>query len=264
MLTEISKLDDNLFGPLEAAIEASGFWLEENHPDDIDVNSVDGNWVQQTPASESLGQAIQEFFDTVGFPVSIVVNSLDATENPNAVIGKDHPVYPDGILISGYAAVSNRGRFVLNLSLGLFGDTFDISDITPSALATKAGRLARHELIHTRQLEKRRMNQKISRKSAAKKYTEEGETPGTEDRKKYLSAKIEVDAYAHEIAEELLSKLGPNDALDMLRGYIDPTLMDLNDQTKEYFVDFKSEPFTKRLKKKVYAYIMDLVNRGIY
>ena len=264
MLTEISKLDDKFFGPLEAAIEQSEFWFEENHPDDIDVNSVDGNWVEQTPAAEALGEVLQEFFDEVSFPISVVVGSLDPTENPAVIIGKGHPVYPNGVVISGNAAVSNRGRFVLRLSVGLFGNEFNVDDVSPVSIAAKTARLVRHELIHTTQVEKRRKSQKISRSAAAKKYTEEGETPGTTDRKSYLSAKIEVDAYAHEIAEELLSKLGPNDALDLLRGRIDPARMDLADQTKEYFVDFANEPFTVRLKKKVYAQIMDLISRGIY
>ncbi len=264
MLTEISRLDDSFFGPLDGAIEESEFWLEDNHPDDVDVNSVDGNWVHQTPASESLGKTLQGFFDTVGFPISAVVTSLDPTESPDVIINKGHSVYPDGFVISGQMAVSDRGRLVLYINVGLFGDEFDVGDINPVSVAAKAGRLVRHELIHGQQVEKRRKNQRISRKAAARKYTEEGETPGTGDRRDYLSAKIEVDAYAHEIAEELLSKLGPNDALDMLRGYIDPANLDLSDQTHEYFVDFADETFTKRLKKKVYSYIMDLINRGVY
>ena len=192
------------------------------------------------------------------------MSSLDPTENPDVVIGQDHAVYPDGIVVSGQMAVSDRGRLILYLSVGLFRDDFNTDDINPGGLAAKAARLVRHELIHAQQLEKRRKSQKISRKAAAKKYTEEGETPGTEDRKKYLSAKIEVDAYAHEIAEELLSKLGPNDALDVLRGRIDPSSLDLSDQTLEYFVDFANEDFTVRLKKKVYFHIEDLIIRGIY
>lgn len=264
MLTEISRLGDSFFGPLEAAIEESEFWLEDNHPDDVDVNSVDGNWVHQTAASESLGIQLQEFFDLSGFPISIVVTSLDPTESSDVIINKGHRVYPDGFVISGQMAVSDRGRLVLYLNVGLFGDEFNTADINPASVAAKTGRLVRHELVHGQQVEKRRKNQKISRKAAARKYTEEGETPGTADRRDYLSSKIEVDAYAHEIAEELLSKLGPNDALDMLRGYIDPSNLDLSDQVHEYFVDFADEAFTKRLKKKIYSYIMDLIARGIY
>ena len=198
MLSEVSRLDNVFFGPLEAAIEESMFWTEDNGVNDADVNSVDGVWIQQTPAAESLGNSLQSFFDSNMFPITISVSSIDPDVTPNAVIGKRHQVYPNGVVVAGSMAISSRGRFVLNLIMGMFSDDFDISDVSPVAISASTGRLVRHELVHGEQVEKRRKKSRISRSAAAKKYTEEGETPGTEDRRKYLSAKIEVDAYAHE------------------------------------------------------------------
>ena len=139
MLTEISRLDKKLFGPLEASISDSEFWHEDNHADDIDVYNVDGEWISQTPAARLLGQKLQEFFDLISFPISIVVSMLDPLEGSNHIVGKNHTAYPDGFVPMGTMAVSKRGRFVLHLQVLSADETFDPDDVNPISISAKIG-----------------------------------------------------------------------------------------------------------------------------
>jgi hypothetical protein len=136
--------------------------------------------------------------------------------------------------------------------------------VSSGAVASSVGKMMRHELVHASQYEKRKKKQKITRKTALDKYREEGLVPGTEDRRKYLSSHIEIDAYAHEIAEELLDNFGKSTALEFLSGRLDPNDTELSDAAREYFTDFQGEKFTKKLKSKIYKNIVDLTSRGIY
>lgn len=108
------------------------------------------------------------------------------------------------------------------------------------------------------QIEARRKQQRISRLDTLKKYRAEGEIPSGDSREDYLSSKIEIDAYAHEIAEELINKHGAAKALDVLRGKFMPQSSESSNEFKEYFVDFADSQFTRRLKRKIFGHIMDL------
>jgi hypothetical protein len=266
-----SRLDDVLFDPLHQSIISSQFWLHDNSSDNSDYNIVLDNNVDQTEAAEQLTSELNNFFKTNKIPVTVAVNTPDPYDNPKTIIGPSHPNYPNKIVIGGNQGLAgdvgqrNSSKFFMNLHLGTYGDNFSISDINPTVLSQNIGRLIRHELIHLYQIEARRKNQKISRLSALQNYRKEGEVPSSDRREDYLSSKIEIDAYAHEFAEELLQQYGSAVSFDIARGdYPKDFLLTASDQIKEYLVAHKSSAFTRRLRQKMFGHLMSLSKKEIY
>jgi hypothetical protein len=268
---EAKKLDDVLYAPLHDVIMDSEFWTQNNvyTVDSTDYNKVLNNEIDQTEAAEELTSVLNAFFIRNKIPTRAAVHSPDPAINPKTIINPSHPNYPNKIVIGGNQGLAGENnkkgssRFLMNLNLGTYGDNFSTSDIDPFALAKNIGALIRHELIHMHQIEDRRKNQRISRLDTLRKFRDEGEIPTTDSREDYLSSKIEIDAYAHEIAEEMLNNYGKDDALEMLRGNIKPDPDNISDQFKEYFIDNANSSFTRRLKRKIYGQIMDLIDRNL-
>ena len=268
---ESKKLDDLLYAPLHDAIIDSEFWTYENtyDIDSTDINTILKNDVDQTEAAEVLTSVLNNFFTQNKIPTRAAVHSPDPELNSKTIINPGHPNYPNKLVVGGnqgLAGDNNKkgsSRFLMNLHLGTYGDAFSITAIDPLTLSKNIGALIRHELIHLHQIEDRRKNQRISRLDTLKKYSDEGEIPSTDNREDYLSSKIEIDAYAHEIAEEMLNKWGKKTALDVLRGNIKPEPGEISDQFKEYFIDNAGSAFTRRLKRKIYGHIIDLSARNL-
>lgn len=265
-LIESKKLNDVLYAPLDSVIIESQFWTYSNSTDvdEIDYNTVLKNDVDQTEAAEVLTSYLNDFFTTNKIPTRVAVHTPDPLTNPKTIINPGHPKYPNRLIIGGNQGLAGENnkkgssKFLMNLFLATYGDNFSQSDIDPARLAHHIGSIIRHEIIHMNQIEARRKQQRISRLDTLKKYRAEGEIPSGDSREDYLSSKIEIDAYAHEIAEELINKHGAAKALDVLRGKFMPQSSESSNEFKEYFVDFADSQFTRRLKRKIFGHIMDL------
>ena len=264
-LIESKKLNDVLYAPLDSVIIESQFWTYSNSTDvdEIDYNTVLKNDVDQTEAAEVLTSYLNDFFTTNKIPTRVAVHTPDPLTNPKTIINPGHPKYPNRLIIGGNQGLAGENnkkgssKFLMNLFLATYGDNFSQSDIDPARLAHHIGSIIRHEIIHMNQIEARRKQQRISRLDTLKKYRAEGEIPSGDSREDYLSSKIEIDAYAHEIAEELINKHGAAKALDVLRGKFMPQSSESSNEFKEYFVDFADSQFTRRLKRKIFGHIMD-------
>jgi hypothetical protein len=260
----LRQLPDEFYGALEDVIYNSHFWTYENGEDNIDFNKIGGEDWEQTDAAIALGDTLQEFFDVAGFPITMVVRTPDPIANPGWIVNPGHKAYPNRIVLGGEQSLSKRGRFVMYLNLVIFGEDFNIDDIDVRDMISDASRVIRHELIHTLHYEKRRVKQGISRVSAKERFEDEGEIVDSEDRPKYLSSRMEIDAYSHQFAEELLSTYGKEMSLDILRGSVDLNDIELSDELMEYLFDFDDPLLLRRLKKKIYSVIIDLTERDIY
>lgn len=271
LVNESKSLPDVLYKPLNAAIEQSEFWTYDNtwDIDGPDINRVLKSDVDQTEAAEVLTSALNWFFRENRIPTHVAVHTPDVTLNPKSSIGPGHKNYPNRLVIGANQGIAAQDRkhgsskFLMNLFLGTYDDNFSISDIDPKQLAKNIGALIRHELVHLGQIEKRRKNQRISRLRALQSYREEGEIPDTDNRKDYLSSKIEIDAYANEIAEEMFNKWGKDGAIERLRKphMINPD--EISDQMREYFVDHAEDAFVRRLKRKIYGNILSYAARDL-
>ena len=259
------KLPDFLYAPLEAAIKNSNFWAKPNTEDESDMESVRGEWHNQTPAATDLGWAIEDYLKSSGIPVKVIVISLEEEDSDIGLpVDPDHRLYPNRIVVAGQQGVGSRGQFNMYLFLTPVSSDFRPGDVNPEEISRRIGNIVRHELIHAKQFEKRRRSQNISRMVAKDRFEAEGEIVPDETREIHLQSKMEIDAYAHEFAEELLQIYGKDKALNILRGKIPLDSLNISDQFKEYLDKIPGEAAVIRLKKKIYSNIIDLVDRGIY
>lgn len=270
-IIEAKQLETSMYLPLHKAIIDSQFWKENNDYEDADYAEILKTNVDQTEAAETLTSALNFFFRENKIPVTVAVHSPDPHNNEKTIINPGHPNYPNGIVIGGNQALAGEdnkkgsSKFLMNLFLGTFGDNFSISDINPELLAQNIGKLIRHEIIHLHQIESRRKNQRISRIKAIEKYRNEKEIPGDSDsRDAYLSSKIEIDAYAHEFAEELLQDHGLDRALAILRGEVDIDNLQQSSQFHEFLNSDRPTALRRRLTRKIYGHIMNLADKEIY
>jgi len=267
LLKEATKLPKEFYEPLQQIISASQFWTFPNNPEDPDYNSVAGEDVDQSEAAAQLGSAIMDFFRSVNYPIIAAVRSPDVEygENHKFLVGKKHRSYPNNIVVGGQMGLTSRGRRLLYLDLAIFDKDFKIEDISPNTLASNIASVIRHEIIHSKQYDKRAKSQKTTRVKAKKAFEEDGSiVSDSKKRHQYLSSHIEVDAYAHEFAEQLLRDHGFNKAKDVIRSAKNSESLDLSDQLKEYLDGVSSKKAFKNLMGKIYSHLVDLTNRNIY
>jgi len=265
MNNPIGKLPDFLYAPLEEVIRESRFWFAPNTEDESEMKKTSGGWQNQTEGAIILQSTIQDFLNLNDIKVSVFVVTPQAANNPELQlpVTKDHKLYPNRLVFIGSQDVSDKGGFVMFMLMAPVDKNFDPRDVDPVTISRIIGKIVRHELIHVIQLEKRRRNQKSSRLFAKDEFAKEGEIVDAEDRSGYLGSKIEIDAYAHEFAEELLQKYGKDKSLNILRGLVPIESLDLSDQFREYLENIPGEESSMRLKKKMYSHIVDLASREI-
>ena len=264
MLQEAAKLKKEFYSGLDNAIKLSNFWLENNDYDMSDLEKVNGQDAIQTDAAHELNSALNKFFKDHKFPIIIVVESIDPDTGDKSILSPDHSRYPNEVVFGAFQSLTKTGRYLMVLHLATFSDEFNVNDINPESLSRAVGRIVRHELVHANQFEKRAKHQKVSRNIAKSRFEKEGQIPDTSDRKSYLGAHIELDAYALEVADELLDRFGEDAALDILRGKKSLEDLKISDQAREYLVDFKDEDFGKAFKKKVYTQIRNIIDQNVY
>jgi len=266
VLKEATKLPDDFYKPLESAIASSQFWTFANGPEDADFNRVGGEDVDQTEAAEVLGYALLDFFRSIKYPLIPLVRSPDVgvKGNDKFLVGKGHRYYPDKIVAGGQMGLTDTGRRILYLDLMVYDEDIDTNDISANSVVSDVASVVRHELIHADQYDKRAKKQKTTRVKAKKAYEEDGSIVTSDDRHQYLSSHIEIDAYAHEFAEQLLQDFGLERALQLIRTSNKAEDLPVSDQLEEYLKGISSKKAFRNLMGKVYTQIMDLKDRKIY
>jgi hypothetical protein len=299
-LLEVCKLPDELYTSVNQAVAGSNFWMEENKDEDSSYASVPhaGDY-NQTPAAEALQKALQAAVDAIDYKVIFAVQSADASSDPAMVIDPDHREYPDGVVVGGYAEITKNGRKAVIINMGLFTDEFDPSEFNPGRASRKIGGILRHELVHFVQCERRAEDAGISRKQAFKdfqadhsaipnsdveKYWDIWEPTGEIDpetkkeivnkegfdselyHQDYVSSYIEVDAHAHQAADELLSLMGKDKAIEAIsqRTEWKELGLDLPQPIEEYLIINKDGKLDAKFRKRVVKYIESLSEQGVY
>ena len=259
VMSESTKLSPEFYGSLETSIKKSNFWKENNDFDETDVYTYHGEDALQTDAARSLNLSIDQHFKNIKNPVVVLIESTDPQVNQNAILSPESDRYPNRPILGGFQSLTKGSRFLIVLHMATFSEDFDPSDVNPDSISRQVARVIRHEAIHAEQLKKRSKNQKISRKRAKEAFVDQGLIPGASEdtRVDYLSSHIEIDAYAHEIAEELYDLAGYEGALDILRNKKKVLDYPVSDQTKEYLYDYANEDFTFKLIKKIYTHLED-------
>ena len=288
-LTEACKLPNEVYQQIDQAVAASGFWNEENTDESTDYISVPhaGDF-NQTPAAETLQGALQDTIDELGFKIIFAVRSADAVSDPKMVIDPDHKAYPDGIVTGGQAILSPNGRQVIVLDMGLFTDEFNPADFSSGRAARKIGGIIRHEMVHFEQCNRRAQDSGTSRKKAYKAFQDDPKAiPDRNDPKywenpddragdkgfkkevynqDYFSSYIEVDAHAHQAADELLSLMGKDGAGTAMsqKTEWDDMGVDLPEPIDTYLLTNSDGQLANKFRTKVMKYIDQLVAQGVY
>jgi hypothetical protein len=260
LVTEITKLPKEYFKTIDDAIQGSAFWKEPNSPDDVDVYDHRAGTSLGTPAVEALQSALQDVFDSLELDIDVAISSHETDDLENYSLHPDHPAYPNRWLIDAkwYVSKQNPGRNTVDMEVMTASES--LPDLDPAALVRHIAQTVRHELVHWTQMKKQASNKGGLTDTEAfeemlndPKQVPHGDKSTVAD---YLHAHIEIDAHAHDGAEELLAVYGEDGAKDILRGNIDLSDPRLPNTLKHYHeVLPKGDPTIKKLYGKIYSYI---------
>jgi len=260
ILNEITKLPKEYFTEIDNAITSSAFWKETNTQDDIDyIDTTAGN-VMGTPAAEALQVALQEVLENLGLDMDVLVRSHDTDDLEKMTLHPKHPAYPNRWLVdaSWYVSKENPGRNTIDIEMMTSEE--EIPELNSGALMRHVSQTIRHELVHWTQMKKQAASKgDLSDTEAFEemlndpKQIPDSETGTVED---YLHSHIEIDAHAHDGAEEMLAVYGEEGAMDQLRGGFDLSDPKLPNAVKHYYEILpKDDPTLDKLKGKMYSYM---------
>tara|TARA_Y100001963_G_scaffold160236_1_gene269391 strand:+ start:5615 stop:6445 length:831 start_codon:yes stop_codon:yes gene_type:complete len=219
-VNEVTSLNTELKGAIFQAIVDSKFWTKENSSEDIDLKSDEIDNMMGTPATEALQTSLNNIINELGIKDLYfnVASSDDLYElGPNTQFGG----YPNNWMTQG----QYRGPYqeldykhVVLIEIRPLSEDYNLRDLDINAMASKISTTINHELVHYYQLKKQAKNKGLSDIEAYREMVyDPKQVPTTDDRKTYLTRHGEIDAYAHEAAEQLLDKYSPEEALRAIK-----------------------------------------------
>ena len=213
-LNEITVIPNNLKQRLKNAIIDSKFWTHPHTEDEVDL----GHWGDPgTPATEVLSRALDEAAKDLGSNLRFTI-SVD--ENYPLGPGDQYEAYPNHWKTKAayLGPLKARPYHLIKMWLRPLTEDYNMDDLDPNELAAELSRSLNHEIVHYEQLKKQAQSKGISNEEAyqelladPKQFSDSG------DRSKYLTRHIEVDAYAHEAAEQLLDVYSAEEALELIK-----------------------------------------------
>lgn len=260
VLTEATDINRVLYGSLEKAIAGSNFWQEGNTEDDGDYEDVPGlGLIHQTSAAQYLQDVLQATVDNAGEDIIIAVQSPELAANPGFLLTPDKSQYPDSVISGGYATITPQGQQAVVLNMSLFDESFNDDDVNAQRIARKGAGILRHEIVHLQQVAARAKSEGVSLLDAFEKFKREPKSipPEGAGRQQYIKSHIEIDAHAHQAADELLSLYGKEEALRLISKTVDfeDLGVDLPHAVEDYLIDNPSGKTARQFRKKVYEYI---------
>ena len=159
-----------------------------------------------------------------------MVNSLDLdlyfsveSSNEEYVLGPDDEYggYPNNWMTLG----QYRGPYeelnykhVILIEIRPLSREYSLNDLDVNTMVKKISTTINHELVHYRQLKKQAKNKGLSDIEAYREMVyDPKQIPTTDDRKTYLTRHGEIDAYAHEAAEQLIDAYGVQKSLKSIK-----------------------------------------------
>ena len=284
LLTEITQLPKDWFTEIDRAVMASNFWSKPNEEADVDAGKTGS---LQTPAAAVLEDALNTVFADLGIDADVFVSSHDSG-NPDMMLHPDHPAYPNRWLMDArwYVSKQRPGRNTVDMEIMVFDETADPDDVDPAALVRHINQSVRHELVHYVQMKRQSLKKGLYNDIEAfdqmlqdpnqvpneddPKYWEKFDPTGVSDEEgneiiekegfdqklytqDYLTSHIEIDAHAHDAAEEMLAVYGYDKSMELTKtgdfDLSDPKLPNAVQHYYEYLRDDHPETIQKLLKK---------------
>lgn len=266
VLAESTDLNKELYGTLEKVIVDSNFWNQGNTEDDGDYEDVPSlGLMHQTSAAQYLQDTLQNAINNAGQNIIIAVQSPELDANPGFLLTPDKPQYPDSVISGGYATITSDGKQAVVLNMSLFDDSFNDTDVNAQRIARKGAAILRHEIVHLQQVAARAKSEGINLLDAFENFRKEPKSipPGDAGRQQYIKSHIEIDAHAHQAADELLALYGKEEALRLISKTIDfeDLGVDLPHAIEDYLIDNPSGKTARQFRKKAYEYINSIAKK---
>jgi len=278
-INEVSAVPNEAKSGFAKAIADSKFWGHPNEPSEVDEKSDGLDNLMGTPATEVLQNSLNKVAQQLKTDLYFSVSAGDEAY----VLGPDDPHggYPNNWMMRGqYRGPYEElgGQHVVWLEFRPISEDFDFEEFNSGELVKKVSTTLNHELVHYYQLKKQAAAKGLSdmdayeemvcdpkqtpigdpeeyRKTCGKEPVDQ-EGPGRET---YLTRHGEIDAYAHEAAEQLLDKYSTEEALDAIRK-MTPVDLDkypeISSVVKDYGEVLKDNPEElNKFRKKLYQQI---------
>lgn len=292
-INEISKLPKEYFSDIDAAVKNSSFWTLPNSQGDIDYYETESGGVMGTPAAEALAEALSDVMKKLGLDIDVLVRSHDTDDLMGMSLHPEHPAWPNRWLIDAkwYVSKQRPGRNTIDIEIMTSEAEDDIaSELDSSFLVRHITQTVRHELVHYTQMKKQSLSKGLYNDIEAfqemlkdpkqvpdennpkfwKVYEKTGridpQTGGEVINKQgfdrelytqdYLKSHIEIDAHAHDAAEELLAVYGLEGSKKFLSSKIDTADPKVPNAIQHYIDHLPEDGRTvKELKKKIIKYL---------
>ena len=273
-LNEVTSLETELKDAIFQTIIDSKFWEQPNNPIDIDIKSDGLDNLMGTPASEALQETLNQISE-IYFSVSVGDDKyvLDPDD--------EYGGYPNNWMMQGqyrgpYPELD--GQHVVWVELRPISDDYNLKELDPAELAKTISTTINHELVHYYQLKNQAKSKGLSDYEAYREMVCDPEQVPVDDpehyrkvcgkeppeqvgdeREIYLTRHGEIDAYAHEAAEQLLDKYEPLKALRAIKS-MDPIdfaeYPEISHVIRDYADVLKSnQEELNKFRKKVYKQI---------
>lgn len=260
VLLEVTSLPKEYFDTIDNAISSSKFWEQPNTQDDIDIiQNAAGNSLG-TPAAQALAQAIQEAFADLELDIDVAISSHETDDIESYTLHPAHPAYPDRWLIDAkwYVSKQRPGRNTVDMEIMTAEE--ELVDLDPAALVRHIAQTVRHELVHREQMKKQAKNKGLDEPAAFEEMLQDpSQIPTSGKIEDYLRSHIEIDAHAHDGAEELLAVYGKEKSLDMLRTGFDLSDPKMPNAILHYFEQLpENDPTLDKLRSKLFSQIQGM------
>ena len=255
-LNEVTTVPPEHMQAFKDTITSSKFWDLPHTEDDVDLGSADE---LTTDAAQALMDALNETAERLGTEIYFLFTVTDEAEY---ALGPDspYPGYPDNWLMRGAYQGPQQGKHVVWFQFRPLGEDFEMDRLNPTALVKVLSQTLNHELVHYYQLKKQAANKGISDEEAwAELEKDPKQLPQDSAEQTYLGLHNEIDAYAHEAAEQLLDKHSPEEALGIIRKLSADNLdqyPEISSVIEKYMKAFKDDPKTlDKFRKKLVSQI---------
>jgi len=294
IIAEATRLPHEYFSAIDDAITLSRFWEKPNSRDDIDYYDSPAGGSNSTPAAETLRVALQNVLHEIGLDVDVAMSSFE-TDDKDLMLHPNHPAYPNRWLIDARWYISKQKPGQSTIDLELMTSEEKISALNPAALVSHITHSVRHELVHYYQMKKQAKSKDISEEEAFQemikdprqvpdrnnqKYWRIYEPTGKFDKdgeeiinrsgfkrdlhtQDYLHSHIEIDAHAHDGAEDLLDVYGSTGAFEQLTAGFDLLDPELPNAIGHYFEYLSADdPTLNKFRSKLYNYLMHFTKKN--
>lgn len=258
IIYETTAPDRAITSRILQGIVDSKFWTMPHR--EYDVELVDKHTFS-TPAIEILMDALNDAASNAKTDLYFI---LSVTDDETYTLGPDDKFggYPNNWMMRGQYRGPESGKHIVWLEFRPYSDDYQLSELDPNELVKIISRTINHELVHYYQLKKQAKNKGLSDIEAYREMVyDPKQVPTTDDRETYLTRHGEIDAYAHEAAEQLVDTYGVQKSLKAIKNL---TPVDINKYPEistvvlDYADVLKDNPAElNKFRKKVYQQIQN-------